>query len=80
MAWYYIVIFCLVSFVLGYILKDQITDEYVSNVTIHKPKIKRGGDMDLVQDVEINHRKTTWRERRRLRKEGKKLKKPERRR
>jgi hypothetical protein len=76
-TWYYVVILCLVSFVLGYITKDQITDEYVSNVTIHKPKIKGGGEMDLVQDVEIQHRKTTWGERRRLRKEAKK---PERRR
>jgi len=68
MLWYWVVILCVASGWLGYILKDQLTDEYVSNVTIHKPKIKRGGDMDLIQDVKIDHKKLTWRQRSQKRK------------
>jgi hypothetical protein len=56
---------------MGYILKDQLTDEYVSNVTIHKPKIKGGGKMDLDQEVVVNHKKLTWRQRRAARRERK---------
>jgi len=74
MAWYWIVILCVASGWAGYILKDQLTDEFVSNVTIHKPKIKGGGEMDLVQDVQIDHKKLTWRERRDKRKKERQLK------
>lgn len=64
MSWYWIVIISLVAYVLGYITKDLITDEYVSNVTIHKPKIKGGGEMDLDQTVVVKHKKLTLKERR----------------
>ena len=73
MAWYWIVILCITSGWAGYILKDQLTDEFVSNVTIYKPKIKGGGEMDLDQVVEVNHKKLTWRQRRALKKASKKV-------
>ncbi len=72
MAWYWIVILCISSGWAGYVLKDQLTDEFVSNVTIFKPKIKGGGEMDLVQDVKIDHKKLTFRERRAKRKADRK--------
>jgi len=72
MTWYWIVILCVGSGWAGYILKDQLTDEYVSHVTIYKPKIKGGGDMDLDQEVVVNHKKLTRRERREARRATKK--------
>lgn len=72
MAWYYWTMLLIVAFFLGYFVKDQLTDEYVSNVTIHKPKIKGGGEMDLDQVVDVKHTKLTWRQRRAQRKADKK--------
>ena len=72
MAWYWITILCIVSGWGGYILKDQLTVEHQVNVTIHKPKIKGGGVMDLDQLVDVEHDKLTWRQRRAVRKAAKK--------
>ena len=41
-------------------------------MTIHKPKIKGGGVMDLDQLVDVEHAKLTWRQRRAVRKAAKK--------
>lgn len=43
----------LVGMLAGYILKDQLTEEYESDVWIHKPKARRGGVLNLDQAVEI---------------------------
>lgn len=72
MAWYYVTILCLAAFWFGYFVKDQVTDEYVSNVTIHKPKVKKGGTMELDQVVEVEHKKKTLLDRIRRRREQRK--------
>ncbi len=69
MAWYWIVIAYLFGCLCGYILKDQLTEEFVSNVVINKPKVKRGGSMDLDQEVIVQHKKMSWRERRAARRD-----------
>ena len=54
----------------GYILKDQMTEEYVSNVTMHKPKVKgKGNRLDADQVTEVHMQKMTRKERRQKRKE-----------
>lgn len=55
----------------GYILKDQTTDEYVSNLKINKIRSKGTGSgivLDVDQEMEIQHKKLTWKERRSQRK------------
>lgn len=63
MAWYWGLILFLAGALGGYILKDQLTEEFRSQVTIHKPKVRRGGIMDLDQAVEVNLKKMSFRER-----------------
>lgn len=48
----------------GYILKDVLTIEKKIDVTINKPKIKGdGSSIDIDQDVQVDERKLTFRER-----------------
>lgn len=52
--------------VVGYILKDQLTEEYKSEISIRKLKVKGDGnrmDLDLDQDLEISTKRLTLRER-----------------
>ena len=53
----------------GYILKDLLTTEIKSEVTIRRPKIKgRGNKMELDQVVDVTATAMPWKERRAARK------------
>ena len=69
--WAYIAVFAFGA-LSGYILKDQLTTEVKSEVTIRRPKIKgRGNKMDLDQVVDVTAKTMTWKERRAERKKAK---------
>lgn len=70
MSWIWLIVALVVGAFGGYILKDQLTDEYKSEVKIRKVKIRgEGNRMDLEIDQEITHRRLTLKERRANRKE-----------
>lgn len=55
----------------GYLLKDQLSEEYVSNVSMYKPKVKgKGNTMDADQITEVHMTKLTPKERRQARREA----------
>jgi hypothetical protein len=69
MSWIWLIVTFLLGGFGGYILKDQLTEEYVSNVTMNKPKVKgRGNKLDADQVTEVNLKKLSWKERRAKRK------------
>ena len=69
--WAYIAVF-VIGALGGYILKDQLTTEVHSEVTIRRPKIKgRGNRMELDQIVDVTATAMTWKERRAARKKAK---------
>lgn len=72
MSWIWILVALSVGWGLGYLTKDQLTEEYVSNVTMHKPKVKgRGNKLDADQVTEVHMQRLTWREKRDARKASK---------
>ena len=69
--WPYIAVF-VIGALGGYILKDQLTTEVKSEVTIRRPKIRgRGNRMELDQIVDVTATAMTWKERRAARKASK---------
>ena len=65
MSWIWLIVTFLLGGMGGYILKDQLTEEYVSNVTMNKPKVKgRGNEQDLSQIAEVQMRKLSRKEKR----------------
>ena len=72
MSWVWLIVTLLLGGLGGYILKDQLTEEYVSNVTMHKPKVKgRGNRQDIAQVAEVQMVKKSWKERRAARRASK---------
>lgn len=77
MAWYWLLITFLMGALGGYILKDQLTTEVKSEVTIRRPKVKgRNNKMELDQVVDVVATSMTLRERRRARRKAKKIDNP----
>ena len=68
--WPYIAIF-FAGALAGYILKDQLTEEYVSHVTMIKPKVKgRGNNQELIQEAHVEMKKMSWKEKRAAKKKA----------
>lgn len=69
--WPYIAVF-VIGALGGYILKDKLTTEIKSEVTIRRPKVRgRGNRMELDQVVNVTATAMTWKERRAARKKAK---------
>ncbi len=72
MSWIWILVALSVGWGLGYLTKDRLTEEYVSNVTMHKPRVRgRGNTLDADQVTEVHMQKMTWRQKRDARKASK---------
>lgn len=72
MSWIWLLVVLPVGWGLGYLTKDQLTEEYVSNVTMDHMKVKgRGNKMDATQVAEVHMKKMTRREKREARKASK---------
>jgi hypothetical protein len=74
MSWIWLIVALLIGYIGGYISKDQLTDEYKSEIDIRKIKVKGEGsrmDLDLDQLMEIKHTRLTWKQRRDARKKKK---------
>lgn len=76
MSWVWLIVTFLLGGLGGYILKDQLTVEYKSEVSIVKPKVKgKQNKLDLEQITEVHMKPMTWKERRAARKARRKAKK-----
>ena len=72
MSWIWLLVVFLLGSLGGYMLKDQLTEEYVSHVTMHKPKVKgRGNKQDISQVAEVQMKKMSLKERRKARRASK---------
>jgi len=75
MSWVWLLVALFAGMFIGYYIKDQSTEEYVSNVTMHKPKVKgRGNRLDADQVTEVHMQKMTRKERIQKRREERKNK------
>jgi hypothetical protein len=75
-GWGWFILGLALGALIGYILKDHLTEEYVSNVTLNKPKVKgRGNKLDADQVAEVYMKKMTPQERRQARKEARQARK-----
>ncbi|KKM19909.1 hypothetical protein LCGC14_1650840 [marine sediment metagenome] len=73
MSWIWLLVVLAVGWGLGYFTKDQLTEEYVSNVTMNRPKVKgKHNKMELDQVTEVQMVKKSWRQKRKARKDKKK--------
>ena len=73
MSWHWVLIALLAGWGLGYLTKDQLTDEYVSNVTTGKMKVKgQGNSLDADQVTTVHMRRMSRKEKREARREARK--------
>jgi len=76
MSWIWLLVTLLLGGLGGYILKDQLTVEYKSEVSIVKPKVKgKQNKLDLDQITEVHMKPMTWKEKRAAKKEAREQKK-----
>jgi len=75
MSWHWILIAFVLGGLGGYILKDQLSEEYISNVTMFKPKVKgRQNRQDLSQVAEVTLKKMSRKQKREARRKARKAK------
>ena len=73
MSWIWLIVALLLGALGGYILKDQLTDEFVSNVTMGKTKVRgRNNKQDIAQVTEVHMIKKSLKQKLKDRKASKK--------